>query len=54
MNNSLTIRLGEKLAHALNEEARRTGSSREEIARRAIESHLNRGGKFAVMQRILE
>jgi predicted DNA-binding protein len=51
MNDSLTIRLGEKLAHALNQEARQTGLSKGEIARQAIESRLRRGGKFAVMQR---
>ena len=51
MNDSLTVRLGEKLAHALGEEASRTGLAKGEIARQAIETHLQRAGKLAVMQR---
>ncbi|HWX23052.1 MAG TPA: ribbon-helix-helix domain-containing protein [Candidatus Binatia bacterium] len=51
MNDSLTIRLGEKLAHALSEEARQTGVAKGEIARQALESRLRRSGKLAVMQR---
>ena len=51
MNDSLTVRLGEKLAHALSEEASRTGLAKGEIARQAIEGRLRRGGKLAVMQR---
>jgi hypothetical protein len=51
MNEMLTIRLGEKLAHALEDEARQTGLAKGEIARQALESRLQRKGKLAVMQR---
>ena len=51
MNETLTIRLGEKLAHALHEEASQTGLAKGEIARQALESRLQRGGKLGVMQR---
>jgi|ERR1035437_1637471 hypothetical protein len=51
MNETLTIRLGEKLADALHAEARQTGLAKGEIARQALESRLQRGGKLAVMQR---
>ena len=51
MNETLTIRLGEKLAHALQEEALRTGLAKGEIARQALESRLRKGGKLSVMQR---
>jgi Ribbon-helix-helix protein, copG family len=51
MNDTLTIRLGEKLAHALQEEARQTGLAKGEIARQALELRLQHGGKLAVMQR---
>jgi hypothetical protein len=51
MNGTLTIRLGEKLAHALQEEALRTGLAKGEIARRALESSLRASGKLSVMQR---
>jgi len=51
MNETLTIRLGEKLAHALHEEAQQTGLAKGEIARQALESRLQRGGKLAVIQR---
>jgi len=51
MNESLTIRLGEKLAHALHEEARQTGLAKGEIARQALEARLQRRGKLSVMQR---
>ena len=51
MSQTLSIRLGEKLAHALQEEARQTGLPKGEIARQALESRLQRGGKLAVMQR---
>ena len=51
MNETLTIRLGEKLAHALREEARQTGLAKGEIARQALESRLRHGGKLSVMQR---
>jgi hypothetical protein len=48
---TLTVRLGEKLAHALQEEARTTGLSKGEIARQALEARLHRGEKLAVMRR---
>jgi len=51
MNETLTIRLGEELAHALREEAHQSGLARGEIARQALESRLRRGGKLAVMPR---
>jgi hypothetical protein len=51
MNESLTIRLGEKLAHALQEEARETGLAKGEIARQALESRLKGRGKLAVIRR---
>lgn len=51
MNETLTIRLGEKLAHALHEEAGQTGLAKGEIARQALEARLQRGGKLAVMHR---
>ena len=50
-NESQTIRLGEKLAHALQEEARETGLAKGEIARQALESRLKGRGKLAVMRR---
>jgi hypothetical protein len=51
VNETLTIRLGEKLAHALDQEARQTGLPKGEIARQALERRLQRNGKLAVMQR---
>jgi hypothetical protein len=51
MSETLTIRLGESLAHALKEESSRTGLAKGEIARQALESRLRQGGKLAVMQR---
>ena len=51
MSETLTIRLGENLAHALQAEARETGLAKGEIARQALESRLQRGGKLAVIQR---
>ena len=51
MNDTLTIRLGEKLAHALHEEARQTGLTKGEIARQAIESRLRRSNRLTVLQR---
>ena len=50
VNNKLTIRLGENLAHALQTEARATGLAKGEIARQALEFRLRRGGKLAVMK----
>jgi hypothetical protein len=51
MNETLTIRLGEKLADALEHEARETGLAKGEIARQALEIRLQKSGKLAVMQR---
>ena len=51
MSETLTIRLSEQLAHALQEEARQTGLAKGEIARQAIELRLQRAGKLSVMQR---
>jgi len=51
MSETLTIRLGEKLAYALTEEARRTGLAKGEIARQALESRLRSTGKLSVMER---
>jgi hypothetical protein len=51
MNESLTIRLGETLAHALHEEARQTGLAKGEIARQALEARLQKRGKLSVMHR---
>ena len=51
MSETLTIRLSEQLAHALQEEARQTGLAKGEIARQAIEFRLQRAGKLSVMQR---
>lgn len=49
MNETLTVRLGKNLAHALQAEARATGLAKGEIARQALESRLRGGGKLAVM-----
>jgi hypothetical protein len=51
MNEALTIRLGERLARALQEESRQTGLAKGEIARQALEARLERTGKLAVMHR---
>lgn len=51
MNETLTIRLGEKLAHALRNEAEQTGLAKGEIARQALELRLQRTGKLSVMSR---
>ena len=50
MNETLTIRLGQKLARALSEEARQRGLSRGEIAREAIQARLRAAGRLSVMQ----
>ncbi len=42
MNDTLTLRLGPKLSHALKEEARQTGLTRGEIVRQALETHAGR------------
>lgn len=51
MNDTLSIRLGQELAHALHDEARQTGLPKGEIARQALASRLRRGGKLVVMRR---
>jgi Ribbon-helix-helix protein, copG family len=51
MNATLTIRISEELARALQEEARQSGLTKGEIARQAIEERLRRKGKLSVMQR---
>jgi hypothetical protein len=51
VNATLTIRLGEKLALALEQEAAQTGASKGEIARQAIAARLQTKGKVSVMQR---
>ncbi|PYR99127.1 MAG: hypothetical protein DMG15_10980 [Acidobacteria bacterium] len=51
MNETLTIRLGEKLAYALSQEARRTGLAKGEIARQALEARLQSTGKLSAMER---
>jgi hypothetical protein len=50
MNATLTIRIGEELARALQEEARQSGLTKGEIARQALEERLRRSGKLSVMQ----
>ncbi len=51
MNDTVTLRLGEKLAQDLAEQARQTGRTKGEIVRQALEAHLHHGGKLAVMKR---
>ena len=51
MSETLTIRLGEDLAYALSEEAKRTGLAKGEIARQALESRLQSAGKLSVIER---
>ena len=51
MNETLTIRLGEKLAGALQAEAEQTGLAKGEIARQALELRLQKSGKLSVMSR---
>jgi hypothetical protein len=51
MNETLTIRLGEQLAHALQAEAQETGLPKGEIARQALAARLQRDGKLMVMKR---
>lgn len=50
MSETLTVRLGERLANALREQARQTGLTQGEIARRALESHLHRGDRLTIMR----
>jgi len=51
VDETLTIRLGERLAQALREEARQTGLAKGEIARQALETRLRGSGKLTVMSR---
>jgi hypothetical protein len=51
MNETLTIRLDEALAHALSEEARQTGLTKGEITRRALQTRLHHASKLTVMRR---
>jgi hypothetical protein len=51
VNATLTIRLGEKLALALEQEARQTGLSKGELARQALEARLQRTHNLTVMRR---
>lgn len=51
MSETLTIRLGQKLAHALENESLQTGLSKGEIARQSLEARLQGNGKLSVMQR---
>ena len=51
MNAILTIRLGEELAKALQEESRQTGLAKGEIARQALSARLKGGRKPSVMSR---
>jgi hypothetical protein len=51
MNETLTVRLGGRLADALREEAEQTGLPKGEIARQALELRLQRSGKLSVMSR---
>ena len=51
MNATLTIRLGEDLAQALEEEAARSGVSKGEIARQAIAARVGTGRKSSSLQR---
>src|SRR5437667_2820308 len=51
MNETLTIRLGEELAHALLEESRQTGLPKGEIARQALKARLGGNNRLTVMRR---
>jgi len=51
MNDTLTIRLDESLAEALEAEARQTGLSKGQIAREALEKRLSGESKFKVMHK---
>jgi hypothetical protein len=51
MNETLTIRLGTSLAHALHEEARQSGLAKGEVVRQALAARLQHRGKLAVMPR---
>lgn len=49
MADTLTIRLGRRLAAALDEEANQTGLTKGQIARQALESRLQHSGTLGVM-----
>lgn len=51
MNDTLTIRLGAKLAQALHLEAQQTGLPKGEIARQALSVHFGAVGGTSTMQR---
>jgi hypothetical protein len=51
VNESLTIRLGARLAQALHEESRQTGLAKGEIARQALEARFRGSSKLTVMRR---
>jgi len=51
VHETLTIRLGEELAEALQRESRQTGLSKGEIARQAIAARLRTAGGLTVMSR---
>lgn len=51
MRDTLTVRLDEDLADALNREARETGRPKGEIVRQAVAAHLRRTAPRSVMSR---
>ena len=51
MNETLTVRLGKKLADALQTEARQSGVAKGEIARQALQARLGQKGGLPVMRR---
>ena len=51
MRSSLTVRLPEELAEALQREARESGSSQGDIVRQAIAARLRNPGRGSVMSR---
>ena len=51
MNEKLTIHLRKRTARTSEKEARRTGLTKEKVARQALGSRLQRSGKLLVMQR---
>jgi len=51
MNETLTVRLGKKLADALQTEARHSGLAKGEITRQALQTRLRQNGGLAVMRR---
>ena len=49
VSTTLTIRLGDRLAQALEKEAKQSGLAKGQIARRALEALLQQEGKLRVM-----